>query len=348
MESATATPAPAAPVASPAPQTITAVDAAVSKTPSDYRAAKRAERAGNPLPAVSVTPDPAAAPAPDPATREAAPPPAPKTIKLTQDELNERTRRAVESALADFKAKAATPPAVETQPAAPAPPAEKFPTLDQWAEKNPGKTFDDYLDARDTHREEQRTKAEQVEKDFKARAEDLTTRGHVFSNAMGEAVKADPDLATKIPPAMRDPQKSVPLSALSPEQLKTATFSNLVAEAAFRSANGGSGKPAELLKYLHAHQDETVLVAEIARRDGVDAALGALAVIDRRLVASAAAPAPKPKPKTVTDAPAPLETLGSRPSEVTDPVTAAVRSGNTRAYRQLRRQERAANLIGRR
>lgn len=352
MEPTAPVAAPPPPAASPAPTSMTAAEAAVAKSPRDYREARRAERAGKPLPSVDVTPDPAPAPAAAaPETTAPAPPPVePKKYTLTQDELNERTRRAVEQALeADRRNRstAAPAPPIEPTPAASAPPAETFPPLEQWAAlpENEGKSFTDYLDARDDYRDRQRTESARVEQEFRTKAEALTKQTAAFANAMREAVTAEPDLVEKIPPAMRDPQASTPLSAMSPEQLKTAKFSNLVAEAAFRSAH-----PAALLKHLHAHQADTVRVAEIAQREGVAAALGALQWIDAQLSAApASAPAaPTPKPKTLTDAPAPIENLGSRPAEVTDPMSAALKRGDTRSYRELRRQERAAQLSGRR
>lgn len=339
--------APAAP-AQPEPTTQPATHAAVvNQSTSEYRAARNAERAGKPLPAVPIAAEPdtplaAAAPAPPQLSRK----------ERDQQDANDRTRKAVEAATADLRAELdrvkASVAAPRSAPATavadpPAPAAEKFPTLDIWAEKNPGKTFDDYLDARDDFRTEQATKAAKVDQEFKTRSEDLTKRGQAFSSAMGEAIKAEPDLADKIPPAMRDPQASIPLSAMSPEQLKTAKFSNLVAEAAFRSANGGSGKPAELLKYLHANQAEAVRIAGIAQQYGTFEALIALERIDERLAARAtAAPTAQPKPKTLTSAPAQQETLGHRPAEATDPKDAAVRRGDTRAYREARREERRA------
>lgn len=348
MEAPTAPAAPPqpAPTDSAAPSAISAVEAAISKSPADYRAAKReakrAELSGKPLPSVPVE----AAPAPP------AEPAAPKHIKLTQDEINERTRRAVEASTADLRAeidrlKRTTAPAEPVaQPQAPPPVApEKFPSLDVWAEKNPGKTFDDYLDARDDFRAEQTAKAQKVEQEFKTRSEELTKRGQAFAARVEAGKQADPDFANKIPPAMRDPKQSIPLSALSADQLKTATFSNLVAEAAFRSE-----QPIELLKYLHSNQAEAVRIAGIAAERGTVEALIALERIDERIAAKSAAPPPplaSPKPKKITSAPAPQETLGNRPADLVDPETAAIKAG-TAAYRQFKREQRASQLIGRR
>lgn len=359
MDSTSATPAaPAQPVASPAPvtPTISASEAAVSKSPREYREARRAERAGKPLAAV---PAPAEAAAAQPAGPEAASPAAPAqpAVSKRQQQINDYERRIAEQAAeiarlqrpapASAAAAPAQPPA--PVPAAPAPPVPtfQFPSLQAWSEQHPDKTLEDYMDAREDARVEHRAQAQRMEQALKEQSETLTKQSQTFANALSAAKAADPDLVSKIPPAMLDPIKSIPLSALSPEQLKTATFSNLVAEAAFRSAHSGSGKPAELLKYLHAHPDETVRIAKLSTFD----ALIALERLDERIAAGTPAPAAavaapaKPKTKTLTDAPAPIATLGSRPAEVTDPETAAIRGGDTRTYRQLRREQRAASLI---
>jgi hypothetical protein len=60
-------------------------------------------------------------------------------------------------------------------------------------------------------------------------------------------------------------------------------------------------------------------------------------------LATPAAPA-TPAPKTLTDADEAPQTLGSRPAEATDPRAGAIKRGDTRAYREIRRQERAAGM----
>lgn len=346
MEVSPATPAaPAQPVADPTP---TASEAAVAKSTIDYRAARRAERFGKPGP-VAVEAVPAQSDAkPDPAAAAPAQPQLSRKER-EQNDANERTRKAVEAATADIRAelervKASAAP--RSEPAAPATPApapaavvEKFPSIEEWSTKNPDKGLEDYIDARAEFQQDQKTNVARLDADLKARAEDLTKRGQAFSTRMSEAIKAEPDLKSKIPPALSDPNRDTrPLSALSPQELQKATFVNLVAEAMFRSE-----RPAEIAKYLHANQAETVRIAKLPTFE----ALLALSSIDGKLSATGAvkpAEPAKPKPKTITSAPAPQETLGSRPAESVDPLTAAVKSGDTRAYREQRRAERAQNL----
>lgn len=354
VPAAPAVPAQSVAVAPPAPMQ-SAAEAAISKSPTEYRAARQAERAGKPLPDVPVA---------TPASSEdvkAAPAAAPAQPQLSkrQIEINERASRAVEAATTTLReenarltrelaAKASAPaqPQVAAPAAAepPAPPVvEKFQSLQAWSEENPTKTIEDYMDERAAFNTAQTAKAAHVEEQFKRQAEDLTKRGQAFATRWQEAKAAEPDLASKIPPALADTSRDTrPLSAFSAAELSKATFTNVVAEALFRS-----DRPAELAKHLHAHQDDAIRIAGL---DGPVEQLIALAVLDGRLSSSTpaaratTAPA-SPKPKTLTDAPAPLETLGTRPAEAVDAETAAIKRGDTRSFRQIRREQRASNLV---
>jgi hypothetical protein len=360
MEPSIATPAAPAPPAAPAvdPTTLSAAHAAVAAGDTKgYREARRAERAHKPLPTVAVAAA-ASAPSAEGAADPAAPVP-PAEPKLSrkereQQETNERVRTAVDRATADLRAEIAqlrgAAPSSVPRPAASAPPEAppqaKFPTLEQWSAANPEKSFDDFLEARDEHREQQRTAAAQT----RATADELSAaqqqRIEAFTKQLHDTRAADPDFVSKLTP---DVLALKPFSGLKPgEQGGPA---NILAEQIYDSPIAP-----KVLLYLSQHPEElarfTTVPPEIAAKP-VALRTGAhiqyivreFGKLEGRLAvaapAAAAAPA-VPEPKTLTDAPAAPAALGSRATEATDPKVAAIRSNDTRAYRQLRREERAA------
>jgi hypothetical protein len=84
---------------------------------------------------------------------------------------------------------------------------------------------------------------------------------------------------------------------------------------------------------LRAHVQH--IVREFNRLEGRFTAPGAAAV------------AAELEPKTISDAPDPAPTLGTRPVETGDPLDKAIKRQDTRAYREIRRQERAGQLARR-
>jgi hypothetical protein len=349
------------------PQPVAATAAAIlSNDTGKYREARRAERAGKPLEPVTMAPK-ADAPA-DGATLETpaagTPGTTPAAPVLTrkereQNEANERVRRAVELATADLRKEVETlrrqPAAGEPKPAAAAPAAPVEAATWQDTIKSPDprlallgeqEYFAKYPEApyaaytRYAAAHDRASEAASVhEREHQAATQrELETVGEQYGERLKAAGKADPDLKTKIAP---DILEARPISGLTRDAqgrvAEPITFANFITEIGLRSP-----APAELYKYLTAHPDEADTIAKLPGQQ----ALEALLRLDGRLSAGvtkpAAAAAAAPTNKTVSDAPASPNVVGNRAAEATDPRTTAIRTGNTSAYRELRRQERAA------
>lgn len=307
---------------------------------SAFKAARQAERAGKPLP--DVPPAQAASETPG-QTEEPAPALA---LSKRQQKANEAIRDAVARATTDLLAenarlKAAVPrPEPEPRPSASATaptwqeaitqPDPSRPMLDEAA------FFDAYPDApyaayarywtgydmaAEAREVQTRTAAE-------ARTAVLMARATQFQDRLTAAVARDPELVSKLPPAV---VSATPLSGLKAGD--RATFANVVAEAAFRSET-----PAELLTYLHAHPDAATAIASLPSDDW----LTALARLDGRVSVAHPAPA-KVHPKTLTDAPEPAVALGAH-ATAADPLESALRMGDQSAFKAAKRRERAAAL----
>ncbi len=316
--------------------------AVAAGNPSDYRTARRAERIGKPLAAVAIAPEPA------PAQAAAAPAEEPKLSRKEreQNEINDRIRKAVESATADLRSELDTvrrtaAPRSDAPPAAAAAPAPKadvfaFPSIEEWAQANPEKTLNDYLAARETARDDWRdsraTQAKSTEQATAARTAQIAS----FDQRVTAADTATPGLGDKVLRiAQRIGRSNGPDyivgqlaldSAVGPQVL--AHFEDhpevLAALVAVPEALRGLSAPQQIRAHIpHLIKEFGKLEASLAPGAPTRAAAPAV-----------------PKPKTLTDAPAPHEPLGGHAAEAADPKAAAIRRGDTRAFRQLRRQER--------
>lgn len=339
MEAPTALPVAPPPPAAPAPSAPAPTPEQAAFEKKDFSAWQAAKKAGNtaPPPAPEAKAEP---PAP------AAPPP-PKKITLTQDELNARTRRAVEEALKSAEqARTAAPPAPPTeQPKPPAPPpAEKFPSIEEWSKTHPEGTLNDYLDARDTFRDEQRATAARRDAETRGRLTEMKTRADSFRQNVQAAIAADPQFLNAIPEEII---AAKPFSALSREDIHAgkATIANVAAEAALRSSDA-----ARFLRHLKANPAEANRIGQLSPGEW----LVEFIALDRSLgVASApaqpspaAAPSqPAAPPSTITAAPPPPETL-TRPSSVVDPEAAAFKGKNFAEWQQIQNAKRKAKFTG--
>lgn len=348
------TAAPAAPETQPA----TAAAVAAGKT-ADYQTARRAERMGTPLAPVPVT---ASADATEPGT-----PPVPAgTPRKSRDEeyISTRIRDGVASGTAELRAEIdrikqqvqAHPPAEARRE-----PAKPYDGTDPSDPKPRAETFDDheqYLDARDEWTE-RRIERKQASAAHGARVTQEQTelsaaqqaRVEKFGAQLDAAKVADPTFTDKLSPQVRALR---PLAALLPGEAGGAE--HIVAEQVFDSPIAP-----QVLLHLSAHPE--ALARLTAMPPEIQAMPAAVRVarhihwivkefgkLEATLSApeTAVEPPPPPAPsKTLTSAPSPAQTLGSKPAAAVDPKAAAVKSGNTQAYRDIRRRERAEQMAGR-
>lgn len=348
MDSPTAAPASApvetaAPAPAAAPTTQSATQAAISSgNTADYRAARRAERIGKPLDPVAVAPAAADAPAVAPVAIEPKPP---TRKEREQQETNERVRAAVERATADLRAendRLKTP----TPPVASAPPKDTFPTMAEYSQAHPEASLEDYMDARADHRKARETATAQSATE----AEELTVaqqvRVETFINRLKETSTADPTFSAKLTP---DVKALKPFGALTPGEASGPR--NVIAEQIYDSPVAPQillhlSQHPEVLKSLETMPAHILALPRAARTNAhIQHIVRQFGALESTLASAAVAPASVPvAPKTLTDAPATAQVLGSRASAAVDPKLAAVKSGDTRAYRAIRRQERADAL----
>jgi hypothetical protein len=356
----TLNPAPAAPAPAPAPATEpvtqSAAHAAVASGSSrDFRVARRAERAGTPLPPVPVSTEPAPAadtttPAPTTVAPAPAPTPVDPQVSRRQQEANERTRRAVEAATADLRRELDSVRAQLPKPAATTPPAAPTPTAPAW------KKYHDHPDAPKLEEFESLSEhaaamahfvVKQVSAESAQESEnnELTNaqqaRAGKFVEQLNAAKVADPEFTQKLTPEVRALK---PFNALQPGEGGGPV--NVVAEQVFDSPIAPkillhfSQHPEDLRRLATVPEHLRSLPARAQAEQHIQWIVREFGKLEGRLE-TPATPAPAP-PKTLTEAPAPPTTLGTRPAEAADPLAAAIRSGDTGAYRRMRREQRAA------
>lgn len=373
-QSAPATPAPStpAPVAAPAapvaPSTESAATAAVkSGNTQAYRAARRAERSGKPLEPVTVA---AAVNAPAPEAAPATPAPTtPTAPKRGRDEeyISTRIREGVDHGTRELRAeidrmKAELSRHAPAQPAAPQEQPKAYDGTDPSDPKPQAVNYDDhdsYLDDRDAWNErriERKQAAQARGVQVAQERQELTTaqqaRVDKFITQLDSARAADAEFVKKLTP---DVLALKPFGALVPGEVGGAA--NVVAEQVYDS-------PIAPQVLLHFSQHPDALARLIAMPPEIQSMPAAVRTSRHiqwivkefgKVEAALSAPAtesvpaePKAPQPQITAAPAPARTLGSRPAAAVDPKTAAVKSGNTQAYREIRRAERAAQFVGRR
>jgi hypothetical protein len=175
----------------------------------------------------------------------------------------------------------------------------------------------------------------------------LQTQSDRYKEHLVSAQTADPEFTKKVAPEIL---KAVPSSALYQDDGTLVpgvrrTLANDIAQVGFDHPEHA---PA-LYQYLTANRAEADRIAALAPPQWIPSLL----VLVGRLSAgapgaAAAAPAPAARaaaaPKHLTDAPAPHASRATRAAEAADPKDAAIRTQDTRAYRVIRRAERAAQM----
>jgi len=317
-------PAQADPTQTPAepsrPATTASEQAVAGKDFAAYQEAERAERSGKPKTPAPPDPAPAAAAAPSEAQRQ---------ISKQQQRTNDYERRIAEQAAEIARLRTPPPAAAPRRDAAPAPAPtpEKFPTYDGYLATNPDASLEDWMDARDSWRDDKQTAAAQMRAEAAERAQTEQTRATTFSTQVGARTKADPAFLQKISPdvlalrpfaALGEGEVGGPLNAIAEELLDSPVAPALMEHF--------TAHPEDLQR-LTTLRDPRALIREFGK-------------LEARFDAAAAAD-DAPAPKTITAAPTPGTTLGSRPAVAGDPIHSAVASGNFSAFR-------AASLAARR
>lgn len=350
------TPAPSAPVATEPkvlPVTSAAEAAIASGDTRAFRDAKRAERAGQPLPV------PAAVEAAQDAEGDAAPAidgqPQKENRKTRaereQERINETIRTAVAAAEAKLRAELA-PPREAAQPAADAPPADQIPTWKQFASLPDAPklgqfdSVEEHTAAMATFVAEKMLQARDAasahQQQTAAQASAAQAEVDTFLGRLDEAKKADPEFATKL---SADVKALKPFGALTPGEVGGP--SNVVAAELMKSPEAARlllhlSTPGELAKLTTVPQQ---IAAMPEGRAKIAAHIAHIRAEIHRLEGRlAAAAAPSSPTAHITAAPDPAETLGSRPTLVGDAEAQAIKRGDTRAYRELKRQQRAASF----
>lgn len=308
-------------------EALTAVDqTVVARDQAAFRAARQAERSGTPL-----APAPVEDPADDDADGDAVPvaPTQPeRKLSKRQEQINNYERTVAELKAENARLKATTPtaeaPAPRREPDAPATPGKITypPELKSWEaylEAHPDERYEDFTTARALHVIREDAKQSQV-------VHERTNRGRQFQDRL----KAnDPELDLR---SLKPEVGSLrPLSTLADGETPTAM--NAIAEEIFISEH-----PERFLRHFNEHIEELTALGQLPSRDAIIRAMGRL---DARLEPAQREAAPLPAPK-LTNAPAPLTTLGARPTDATDPIEVAIASKDQTAFKAARLRERMA------
>lgn len=352
--------APAPVVSTPEPTISATFDAATRGDFSAFEQAHKAARDGKPLAAVPVPkadPAPAQAPAAaDPVDPAAPAQPDTRPVSKRQQNVNDAIRDAVDRATADLRAeldrlRRPTPEAPKAAEA-PAPAPERFPSIAEWSAKpeNAQKTFEDYLDARDSWVEARRTAQAKQQTESEQRQTQHQQEAARFQERIQAANARDPEWHTRVLPALLE---ATPLSGCHKDAAGRFVDPN---------RRDASGQPlpinqtnaiAQVAWYSeHPH----ALMQELSKPDVADRLkdlppdqfMAALYRIDGQLAtaptpASTAAPAaPAADSRSpISAAPPPPPTLG-KPNATSDPKEAAVKTGDIRSFLALDFAEQVA------
>jgi hypothetical protein len=335
---AASSPAPTA-----APDPITAADKAVATSDvAAYRAAKLQERTGTPpiadhsAASAAATPvDPAAST--DATTTAAASEPAKgkgakaRSAELDAEIVQLRDRLKLRAELrAELDRR--EPPKLQDAPAvssaAKAP--EKFPDYAAYLDQHPDAPLEQWLDARDEWRDTQRDSKARAQSEAAQRTTAQTARTEKVRSQIATKVAADPEFLARVKPEILDLK---PFDALAPGEAGGPL--NAIAEEILDSP-----VMPDLLVHFSEHPEDLDRLAQLRDPRALVREFGKLEA--RFDTTPATATSAAPRPKTITDAPAPPTTLGSRPSEAIDPVTAAVVSGDQSAFKAAKHQQRLA------
>lgn len=374
--SGTATGQPAAtPSVTPSAAPQTAVHAAVASGDTKaFRAARLAERVGKPLSdvAASASDQTVDVESPSGATGEPATPAAtgqPEALTAKQrrerdadDRLRQRVADAVsvkDAEIAELRRQLTQPTPPRREPAAAEPPktfteAIKAPdvsrdmlTEEQFFEQFPEAPLSAYTRYAVSYDGAAERAAAQRTSDETQLTAAQQARADSFYQRVNAAKLADPTFAAKVSAEVRELR---PFGALLPGQVggpASVIAENLYDSPVVDKLMVHFSEHPEELRRLQQIPPEIAAWPEAARtRAHIQLIVREIGKLEGRFAsgaASTAAPA-APAPKTISDAPEAATTLGTRPHVAGDVKTVAIRKGDTGAYRELRRAERAAAM----
>jgi hypothetical protein len=340
-------------------QTQTASQAAIaSGSTGDYRAARRAERMpashwrpcrwlrSTPVDARNIG-DAGSTPAVAPAQPETE-----RQLSRRQQQINDYERRIAEQdqRIRALESRPATPAAQEPAPAPAAPEWKKYRDMADAPKMADFDSVEDHAAAMALFIADKRADDRARVDQERSTAEQLTAaqqqRVETFVTQLHDARAADPEFVNKLSPVVRDHVK--PFAALRPGENSGPV--NVIGELVYDSPIAPkvllhlSTNP-DALKRLLTPPPHVLALPRAAQANAhtqwMVREFGKLEGSLETPSAPATPVAPAPVPKLVTDAPAPPHTLGARPAPAADTRSAVIKSGNTRAYREMRRKERA-------
>lgn len=354
MEATAPAPAPAEAVV-PVPTVSASMDAASKGDFSAFKAAERAARDGRPLERVEKAAEPPTATAPESAEQ--------RQISNRQAKTNDAIRTAVETATTDLRRQiedlhrqlqSRTPPQEPRQPEPPkeAPKPERFKTLAEYSAEHPEATLEDYMDARDSWRDERTARTTREHGEMAARAQAEHQRIDAFLGQMKEA-QADPAFVAAVTPEVKARFSELkPFGALQPGE--TAGPKNFIAEQVYDSPMVKSvllhfaqhpeeidrlaAGPAQLAQVPPSQRTEAHatfhlrwIEHEFKRLEG---RLAGQSPSSSSPAAAAPARTAAPVPDTVSSAPPPPPTL-SKAASATDPQAAAFARGDFAEWNRI-------------
>lgn len=330
----------------PAPELTPVEQAVVNDDLSAFRAAKHEARTSPTPPAASSAAKPVVQAAPTGASPAAASEPAkaekPRTEARFQELLADRkaaTERAerAERELAALRTPAAkpdAPPAVSS----PAPAAIVYPpelaSIDAYTAKFPQGTYEDFIEARVEHKQEQRAQqkaaserqrveSEQRTAERSARLKTWETQADALITELDTLKAHDPKAFDAIDPGLLAQKSSLSLKPGEP-----MVFGHVLADLVFASEHRVA-----LLTHL-SNRDEANRLYALREERGDEAFYKEIGRIEATFEKPSQA-----SPSRITAAPAPPRTLGTRPAEPADPLAAAVASGDQRAFAAAKRAQ---------
>lgn len=223
-----------------------------------------------------------------------------------------------------------TAPSPQTPPPAPAPgltlPADLV-SYDAYLATHPTASLEEFFDARSDARQVLKEQGRAAEQRAQAQTAARSKAIEGFATRVNEHATADPEFAARISPTILQLR---PVFSLQPGE--QAGPGNVIAQELLSSPVAP--------QVMEALSDPEEFARFMAMEHPADIIRG-LAKIEARFSAGDAAPPPAHKHSTT---PAPVTTLGKRPTDSLPAIDAALRDGDMSAFKAARTAERAARF----